>query len=174
MSGAVEAYADDVVTRVSATGTRAAEAIRAQGNSVADQLAGASAVISGAVGAYADDVVGRVGASGAQAVEAIRFVGDSVADRLADASAATTRRRSDVCGRRCQSRQRERGAGRRGDPLPWQLGRRPARRGVRGDARAVDAYAGEVVGRVSASGAQAVSIRAQGTRSPADLPTLRV
>src|SRR6202042_2138291 len=79
---AVAAYADEVVGRVSTSGAQTVDAIRAQGNSVADQLAHASETTRGAVAEYADDVVARISASGEQAVAAIRFHGDSIADRL--------------------------------------------------------------------------------------------
>ena len=72
MSGAVAAYADEVVGRVSASGTQTVDAIRVQGDSVADQLAQASEAARSAVASYSNEVVSQATASGAQTVEAIR------------------------------------------------------------------------------------------------------
>ena len=63
-----------------ATGAQTVEALRAESERVADQLAQASSATRSAAVEYTDDVVARVGASGEQAVAAIRYHGESIAE----------------------------------------------------------------------------------------------
>jgi hypothetical protein len=65
------------------------DAIRAQGDSVADQLAQASDSARSAVAAYSNEVLNHTMATGAQTVEALRAESERVADQLAQASSAT-------------------------------------------------------------------------------------
>ncbi len=92
---------------------------------------------SDAVTAHADDVVSRVSASSAEAAQTLQVHGDMIAARLSEAAETVNAH---------------------GVSVAAQLaGRQRAMSG------AVGAYADELVGRVSASGAQAVdAIRAQG------------
>ena len=155
---AVDAYAGDVVSRVSASGAR--PPMRSgPGNSVADQLAEAAAATRSAVDAYAGDVVGRVARqerrpptrSGPRATRSRanwpRRPRRRAAPltRMPTTSLAGSARRKQACRR---------------DPRAGQLGRRPTAEAAAATRSAVDAI-GDAT-RVSAT-ARPPSV-AQGVR----------
>ena len=123
-------WPDNLVGRIGATNAEVLEAIRTHGNSVAVRLSEAAASASNAVAAHADDVVNRVSASSAEAAETLRTHGDILATRLSEAAETVNAH---------------------GDAVAAQLGAASAMM-----SGAVGAYADEVIGRVSASGAQTV------------------
>ena len=66
MSGAVEAYADEVVSRVGSSGALVVETIRAQGNSVADRLTQTTDAVTRDFSIRSNSLIDQLEAGGAR------------------------------------------------------------------------------------------------------------
>ena len=77
---------DDVVSRVSSSGAQAVDAIRAQGNSVADQLGIATDAVARDFSARSNSLIERLESGGARLSDTIVVHGDDLVARLNDAA----------------------------------------------------------------------------------------